>query len=313
MTQRDINVTPDHPMSILDNPRLQRFFHEHSDHADRGDRLAVFDCDGTVIRGDIGEAMLAYQVEHFLFKVSPADVWQDHPDRQRLDRLYQVLARTPALERTERPDFREFFSLIFGWYFGQIDEGKIEKACVDIVRLFTGYTPEEVRRVAEDSFTAQVSSPWSETPFGNHRIARGARYIQESRQMITELQHRGYEIWAVSGSNVWSVEPVFRNLGIPPARVIGIELDTESGLFVPRAIEPVPIREKKVDALQSRADTRPLLVASDSRNDIPLLEYSADLKVFVSSRRKDWTVFFDLGKITCDDSWIVIETPTIEE
>jgi phosphoserine phosphatase len=300
-------------MSILDDSRLQRFFQEHSDHADRSDRLAVFDCDGTVIRGDIGEAMLAHQVEHFLFKVSPADVWQDHPDRPRLDRLYQSLARASARERTTHPDFGEFFSLIFGWYFGQIDEGKIEKACVDIVRLFTGFTPDEVRQVADDSFATQFSSPCSETPFGNHGIARGARYIQESRQMIEELQHRGYEIWAVSGSNIWSVEPVFRQLGIPPARVIGIELDTESGLLVPRGIEPVPIREKKVDALQSRTNTRPLLVASDSRNDIPLLEYSADLKVFVNSRRKDWTVFFDLGNITRDDSWIVVETPTIEE
>ena len=37
-----------------------------------GPPLAVFDCDGTVIQGDIGEAMLYHQLEHFLFRVSPA-------------------------------------------------------------------------------------------------------------------------------------------------------------------------------------------------------------------------------------------------
>jgi HAD superfamily phosphoserine phosphatase-like hydrolase len=298
-------------MTILHDPRIIRFFQEHADHGTGGPGLAVFDCDGTVIRGDIGEAMLYYQLEEFRFKVSPADVWEDYPDRKELDRLYRTLSGGTG-RPADQPHFGAFVDLVLTWYYGQIDDGLVEKACADIVRLLAGHTVPEVRAIADATFQRELAAPLGERRLGSRTLPRGLRYLKESRELVGELRARGFDLWAVSGSNRWSVEPVFRGLGIPSGRVIGIDLELRDGLLTSSVKEPIPIRTKKVDALRAFVSERPLIVASDSRNDIPLLQYSADLKVFVSSRRKDWTIFFTKGNVQRDDSWLVIESPTAE-
>jgi len=300
-------------MSILDNPALQDFLRRHTNHVSRQRPTAVFDCDGTVIRGDVGEAMLYYQIEHFLFKVSPASVWPDHPGRKQVDDLYHQLAAAAPEKRAAHPSFPAFADLILSWYFGQINDGKVEKACTDIVRLFAGYTLAEVRDIAELVFKDETSPSATPRRLGTRILPKGVRYIQESLDLIRELQRLQFHIWAVSGSNKWSVEPVFRRLGIGPEFVIGIELEEEHGVLTYRAKSPVPIRENKVHAFEKHTTAVPVLVASDSRNDIPLFLYSSDLKVRINSRNRSTEEFFREGKVTRDHTWIVIEHPTIEE
>jgi phosphoserine phosphatase len=299
-------------MNILQHSRIARFFREHGSHASGPSPLAVFDCDGTVIRGDIGEAMLYYQIEEFLFRVPPAEIWRDHPGREELTRLYGHLSRCTPEARAAHPAFGPFADMILSWYHGQIEDGRVEKACADIVRLFAGYAPADVRAYAAATLERELARPLGERTLGSRVIPAGVRFITESRDLIQALTAGGFEIWAISGSSLWSVEPVFASLGVPASRVIGIDLEVERGVLTDRALEPVPIREKKVEAMRRHRTDRPLLVASDSRNDIPLLQHSSDLKVFVSSRRKDWTVFFTQGKVTRDDSWVVVESPTTE-
>ena len=89
--------------------------------------------------------------------------------------------------------------------------------------------------------------------------------------LIGALNERNFDIWAVSGSNKWSVEPVFAHFGFPPERIIGIELGVEGGVLTGETSGAIPIREGKIDALRARTHAVPLLVASDSKNDIPLL------------------------------------------
>lgn len=300
-------------MSILLHPRVVRFLREHTNHASGPAPLAIFDCDGTVIRGDIGEAMLYYQIEEFLFKVSPAAIWTDYPRRGELGELYERLCRCDESARFQDPAFAPFAEMILGWYHDQIDSGSVEKACADIVRLFTGFTPAEVRSIARATFDRERNLTLGERMLGSRTIPAGIRFIRQSRDLILALHAAGFEIWAVSGSSCWSVEPVFESLGVPPSRVIGIELAVDEGVLTARVLEPIPIREKKIEAIQRHRTDPPLIVASDSRNDIPLLAYSSDLRVFVSSRRKDWTVFFSQGKVIKDDSWVVVESPTLEE
>ena len=300
-------------MSILDLPAVVDFLNKHSNHASQVRPAAVFDCDGTVIRGDVGEAMLYYQIENFLFKASPATIWPDHPGRRELDELFHQLAATRPEERCTHPAFHPFAELILSWYFGQINDGKVAKACADIVRLFAGYTLADVRDIAKRVFDDERSSPQASRSLGTRILPKGIRYIKESVDLIRELQRLRFHIWAVSGSNKWSVEPVFLHLGIGPEFVIGIELEDEKGILTARAIAPVPIRQDKVHAFEKHTTAVPVLVASDSRNDIPLFLYSSELKVRVNSRNRSTEEFFREGKVVRDDQWVLIEQPTIEE
>lgn len=299
-------------MSILNDPTLHRFLTSHSNH--RADHsVAVFDCDGTVIKGDIGEAMLFHQIEHFHFRVSPAEVWDDHPHREKLGQLFDSLARAEPSQRQRHSSFEPFAEMILSWYFGQIGEGKVEKACGDVVRLLAGFTPAEVRAIAEQTFLSEISIPLSERKLGSHTRPRGIRYIAETVQVLRKLQELNFDLWVVSGSCRWSVESVFRRIGVPNERVIGIDLLEADGVYRPKLVEPVPIREKKIDSLRIHERNVPLLVASDSRNDVPLLQYASEVKLFVNSRRKQSSEFFSLSNLRRDASWVVIERPTYLE
>ena len=296
-------------MSILQEPALVSFLQEHSNHHPGLPPGAVFDCDGTVIRGDIGEAMFYFQIEHFLFRQSPAEIWADHPGRDILQRLYARLKDLPDDRRRTDSEFDDFAGILLAWYFDQIDGGQVIKACADIVRLFAGYRPSEVRAIAHDAFESEIHAPLGTRRLGGRSVPQGIRYIQESVELLSELQSRGFTIWPVSGSNRWSVESVFQRLGAAAERVIGIDLAIEKGVFTGKAIDPIPIRQGKIDALKQRTATAPLLVASDSKNDIPLFLYSAGLKVRINSRGRDTEDFFRTAGVSPDASWVNVEKP----
>ncbi len=308
-----LRITHVQDMSILTNPAVAAFLAAHQDH-DTGPRpIAVFDCDGTVVHGDMGEAMFYRQIEQFHFRRSPALVWPDHPRREEIGRLHGELAALRPADRAGSPAFATFAEILLSRYFDQIASGAVVKACADIVRLFAGYTPEEARGLARATFEAEFSSPIGTRRLGGRDISRGARFIRESVDLIGALTERQFDIWVVSGSNKWSVEPVFTRFGVPPDRIIGIDLEVLDGLLTDRAEVPVPIRAGKIDALRRHTPVVPLLVASDSKNDIPLLLHSAGLKIRINSRKRDTADFFRTAGTVPDGTWVLVESPHIME
>jgi phosphoserine phosphatase len=287
------------------------FFERHSPSNGSPRPLAVFDCDGTVIQGDIGESMFYRQIEHFAFRVSPAEILTDHPHRDELADAFDTLLSTPETRRREHTAFDFFARLLLTRYFEQLAQGKIAKACAEIVQLFAGFSLEEVRHFAGETFSEELRAPMHKCHLGGQSLPRGVRFLRETVDLVHALQEKGFDIMAVSGSNKWSVEPVFARLGVPPERVLGIDLQMRDSLLTSETKTPVPIHGGKVDLLRLVDPRLPVLVASDSRNDIPLLLASNDLRVYVNSHKRITEDFFTLGKVIRDDTWVVIENPEV--
>ena len=298
-------------MTLSDHPAVHRLLKE-SRAGDTGVRpLAVFDCDGTVIKGDIGESVFFRQIEEFFFRVSPAELWTDYPERAHLDEVYRELAATAPSARRTHPLFNDFAEHLLSWYYDQLAADAVHKGCADIVRLFAGFTVAEVQAFSRDTLQRELRAPMGEKTLGRRKVHSGARFLSEAHDLIQLLQKNGFDIWAVSGSSKWSVEPVFTAFGIPEAQVIGISLVHTNGTLSDIPIEPIPIRAEKIGALQALEQRIPLLVASDSRNDIPLLLYSTTTRVWINSRRRSATDFFAAVGAPPDDRWVIIDEPTI--
>jgi phosphoserine phosphatase len=261
----------------------------------------------------MGEAMFYRQIEQFYFKRSPALVWPDHPRRGEIERLYGELAALDPAGRAKSPLFDIFAGILLARYFDQIASGAVVKACADIVRLFAGYTPEEARGMARATFEAEFSSAIGTRRLGGRDLPRGARFIRESVDLLGALSELHFDVWVVSGSNKWSVEPVFTRFGIPPERIIGIDLEVHDGLLTDRAEAPVPIRAGKIDALRRYTSVVPLMAVSDSKNDIPLLLHSAGLRIRINSRKRDTADFFRTAGTVPDSTWVLVESPHIME
>ena len=116
----------------------------------------------------------------------------------------------------------------------------------------------------------------------------------------------------VSGSNRWSVEAVFRPLGVTPDRIAGIDLMTERGLLTGHVNGHIPVLEGKIDILKERFPRRPVLVFSDSAYDLPLFGYSDGLRVLINSRTGPEHDLLTSGA-ALNDTWIVVKNPTFEE
>jgi phosphoserine phosphatase len=255
-------------MPIDIRERIDEFLRRHTRNGST-QAVAVFDCDGTVIKGDIGEAMFYHQIEQFQFRLNPATLWPDHPERKELGKVYEQLSLLPEEERRSNPAFEPFARMLLDWYVNQIEGGQVAKACTDVVRLYAGFTRAEVRAFAETTFLEELATPFSQRPLGGRNAKRGVRYLQEAVDLLDLLRNNGFDIWAVSGSSKWSVEPVFARLRIPTERVIGIDLEERDGLLTGIPVLPIPIRENKIHALRAqelRPSWLPATPATTSRS-----------------------------------------------
>ncbi|MBX2992154.1 MAG: haloacid dehalogenase-like hydrolase [Bacteroidetes bacterium] len=299
-------------MPIDFSPDLQEFVREAASNTGSYRPVAVFDCDGTIIKGDIGEAMFYYQIEHFLLRVNPANIWLDHPKREELDTLYTLLSSLPSERRTQDRRYLSFAEMLLEWYFDQLAEGRTEKACSDIVKLLGKFSEAEVRQIALATYNEELAAPLSVRKFGKITVPRGIRYISESVALLKELQQLDFDIWAISGSNKWSVQPVFQQLGIQRDHIIGIDLHTTGNTLSPKVQTPVPVLNGKVETLQALISDPPLVVVSDSMYDAPLFEYAVGKKVLINSRMETSYTFFKVTGFVKDESWVVVEKPTID-
>ena len=71
------------------------------------------------------------------------------------------------------------------------------------------------------------------------------------------------------------------------------------------------VLQGKVEAFRQHVVRPPDIVVSDSLYDLPLFEYSAGLKVLVNSNGRPSTDFFSSGHVSRDESWVVVESPTL--
>ncbi len=305
-----MHTTTPLPPDLQKFPGIATFLDHHADGASPHSRLAVFDCDGTIIRGDIGEAMFYRQIEHFHFRISPGLVWPDHPDASELDRLFRFLAALPPSARASTEEFTRFAAFLLDWYFGQLADGLVAKACTDIGRLFAGYTRREVAVLAGASLTEELNAAAGQRMLGGRVVPRGARYLRQPVNLLRLLARRGFTIFVVSGSSKWSVEPVFAPLGVPATNVIGIDMQEEKGILTAHEVQPVPIHDQKVAALRIRAEHPPVVVATDSPIDVPLLDAATDLRVLVHSQPGDPREWFRKAHRSPDSSWVVMDDLT---
>jgi phosphoserine phosphatase len=296
-------------MSIIPRPVFEDLLQKHVPPDSQDPPLCVFDCDGTLIQGDIGEAMLFHQLEHSLFRQSPGRIWTDHPQRTLLDSLFTEMGDRMR-DGTPAPDPR-FADMILSWYFDQLREHETVKACVDIVTLFAGYSVQEVQEIARRTLNEELSTKQGSRTLGSHTLNRGIRFIAESMELLKAIQDRGCDVWVVSGSNRWSVEAVCSDLGISSDHIIGIELHEMNGVLTQQVKNPVPVLEGKVEILKEKVSREPVLVVSDSVYDVPLFRYSRGGKVLVSSGVASSSEFFSRAHVVRDASWFVIEHPTL--
>jgi phosphoserine phosphatase len=197
-------------------------------------RVAVFDWDNTMIKNDIGDAVMFWMLSHDLIK-SPRN-WKStskYLTPAALAALKSVCPyQTEYLATASNTACAETILQIYS--DGKLKNGQaawsekynhdtLEPAYAWAVHLAQGYSPEQLRALAAEVIQFNTSNPVGTTQtIGERQVDAWIRLYPQMQELVQVLQSHAYEVWVVSASMQYYVEAFAALAGIDSARVIGV-------------------------------------------------------------------------------------------
>ena len=154
--------------------------------------------------------------------------------------------------------------------------------CGEMVQVYRGLRDTEMRTAAATFFRTHVEQ----------------NIFPEMLQLVTELQKRGTEIWAVSSTNNWVVEEGVKRFNIPADHVLAACVEVADGMVIGNVVD-IPTDEGKVVSLKRVGITAPDCVFGNSIHDAAMLAIAhkpfpvnpSDALVEESLKR-NWPIYF---------------------
>lgn len=245
--------------------------------------LAAFDFDNTLIRNDLGEAVMYYIMFQALIRADLPEFWEEirHPGLpdDLLSKARDSWRAVEAQGGAEDVDGYLAFIDQLAPLYGKVYEHSGMAEAYRWSRILFGYQPEkELRSIARYVFGYEQNQPLGMTELPSGLIVpRGIRVYKEVEGLIRLMLEQGWDVRIVTASPQVLIQAVIERWGLPEERVHGMRLaksETED-LLLPRIIEPMPVQAGKVEMLQAEAG-RPLdFMIGDSIGDFELLEHAA--------------------------------------
>jgi len=132
--------------------------------------------------------------------------------------------------------------------------------------------------------------------------------FEAQKNLIDLFKDSGVQIFIVTASIKWAVEPGARLLGLTNENVIGIETAVENGIITDLQKGPITYRQGKVEALLEKTNGQiPFYCSGNSEGDQELLASSSSLAMAVSACRRDDSLFKSenhLLKLATSKGWL---------
>jgi phosphoserine phosphatase len=165
--------------------------------------------------------------------------------------------------------------------------GKVSEddMCGEMVTLHKGLAEAEVLRLARQFFEEKFVS----------------RIFPEMRQLVTQLQASGCDVWAVSSSSQWLIGEAMPHFGISPEKILATTVEIENGIVTDRLVR-IPSGIGKPKAILEVIGRPPDAGFGNSRWDTEMLAISRyaiavnpnpDLEQIARDRK--WTVYWPEG------------------
>ena len=132
--------------------------------------------------------------------------------------------------------------------------------------------------------------------------------FKDQQKLIQLLMNNGVEVYIITASIKWAVEPGAQALGISASNVIGVQTEIQDGVVTDRGILPITYREGKVEALLQRTGgIAPFLCSGNSMGDFELLKAATHTRLAVSAASRDDHMYkteFELLSHAQKNNWL---------
>ncbi len=164
-------------------------------------------------------------------------------------------------------------------------------AYVWLAQINKGQTVEQVREWSQNAFDQIQPKP----------------IFSEQKKLIDLLLAHDVQVYIVTASIRWAVEPGARALGLSNENVIGIETEVVENIISEKKVLPITYRQGKVDALLAKTKgIQPFLSAGNTIGDYELLQASTHFQLAVSAASRDDRLFKsenDLQTMAIEKNW----------
>lgn len=165
-------------------------------------------------------------------------------------------------------------------------------AYVWLAQINKGHAVEKVQKWAQEAFDLIQPRPI----FG------------EQKALIDYLKSEGAEIYIVTASIKWAVEPGALALGLTADSVIGVCTVVENGVITDQPMYPITYRDGKTEALLAHTrNVKPFLASGNTMGDYELLQAATHVKLAVSAASRDDRLFkteFELQQKAQENNWL---------
>lgn len=127
----------------------------------------------------------------------------------------------------------------------------------------------------------------------------GAHVFESQKNLISWLQEQDIEVFIVTASVQWAVEPAGKLVSVPFENVIGIQtMIDNNGLVTGEQFGPITWRQGKADALLKRTNgVKPIFCSGNTYGDIALLETSVGDRLCIQTQTKENSLFLEEKKL----------------
>ena len=149
-------------------------------------------------------------------------------------------------------------------------------AYVWLAQINKGYSLEQVQKWALEAFNQAHPVP----------------FFQEQKKLIQYFLQEGVEVYIVTASVKWAIEPAAAALGISADHVVGVETMVQSGVITDEPIYPITYRQGKSEALLKQTQQKqPFFCSGNTMGDLELLQMASHLRLAVSASSRDDKLF----------------------
>jgi phosphoserine phosphatase len=128
------------------------------------------------------------------------------------------------------------------------------------------------------------------------------------KQLIEYFLSKNVQIFIITASIKWSVEPGAALFKLPPESVLGVETEVLDNLVTNRQKGVITYRQGKVDALLAKTfGKKPFFACGNSEGDQELLQSSTHISLAVSAAHRDDRLFkseMKLQKLAETKGWM---------
>lgn len=154
-----------------------------------------------------------------------------------------------------------------------------------LAQISAGHSLEQVRKWAKTCFEQQPKWP----------------VFESQKKLISLLREMDFEIYIVTASIKWAVEPVASLVGIDFDHVIGITTKLVDGKVGTEVNHPITWRQGKAEGLlAATGGVRPILASGNTYGDIALLETASHVKLAVSTQDQPGGLFEEEHKLAVE-------------